>query len=102
LVLNFLTRSVLNGFSRSILGLYSNVASRKCDLIIQYAQQSVYRDVAYSTQVSVFHSFVFFCSLTNNLCKVGHETRMGKMKNAYSILVGNPEAKRSLGRPRHR
>jgi hypothetical protein len=27
---------------------------------------------------------------------------MGEMRNAYSILVGKPERKRSLGRPRHR
>jgi hypothetical protein len=27
---------------------------------------------------------------------------MGAMKNAYWILVGKPEGKRPLGRPRHR
>jgi hypothetical protein len=27
---------------------------------------------------------------------------MGEMRNAYSILVGKPEGKRPLGRPRHR
>jgi hypothetical protein len=27
---------------------------------------------------------------------------MGEMINAYSILVGKPEVKRPLGRPRHR
>jgi hypothetical protein len=27
---------------------------------------------------------------------------MGKKRNAYRILVGNPERKRPLGRPRHR
>jgi hypothetical protein len=32
----------------------------------------------------------------------GHETRMGEMRNAYDILVGIPEGKRPLGRPRHR
>jgi hypothetical protein len=26
---------------------------------------------------------------------------MGEKSNAYSILVGKPEEKRSLGRPRH-
>jgi hypothetical protein len=31
-----------------------------------------------------------------------HEACMGKMKNAYKILVGKPEMKRPLGRPRHR
>jgi hypothetical protein len=27
---------------------------------------------------------------------------MGEKRNAYSILVGKPEAKMKLGRPRHR
>jgi hypothetical protein len=27
---------------------------------------------------------------------------MGEMRNAYSILVGKPEGKRALRRPRHR
>jgi hypothetical protein len=27
---------------------------------------------------------------------------MGGMRNAYKILVGEPEGQRSLGRPRHR
>jgi hypothetical protein len=31
----------------------------------------------------------------------GHVARMGK-KNAYRILVGKPEGKRPLGRPRRR
>jgi hypothetical protein len=31
----------------------------------------------------------------------GHVTRMGE-KSAYRILVGKPEGKRPLGRPRHR
>jgi hypothetical protein len=31
-----------------------------------------------------------------------HVARMGEKRNAYRILVGNPEGKRPLGRPRHR
>jgi hypothetical protein len=30
----------------------------------------------------------------------GHVTRMGETRNAYRILVGMPEGKRPLGRPR--
>jgi hypothetical protein len=33
---------------------------------------------------------------------VGHVTGMGAKRNAYRILVGKPEGKRPLGRPRHR
>jgi hypothetical protein len=31
-----------------------------------------------------------------------HVARLEVMRNAYSILVGKPEGKRPLGRPRHR
>jgi len=33
---------------------------------------------------------------------VGHVTRMGEGKGVYRILVGRPEGKRPLGKPRHR
>jgi hypothetical protein len=32
----------------------------------------------------------------------GHVARMGPKRNAYRILVGNPEGKRPLERPRRR
>jgi hypothetical protein len=32
----------------------------------------------------------------------GHVARMGARRNAYRILVGKPEGKRPLGRPRRR
>jgi hypothetical protein len=32
----------------------------------------------------------------------GHVARMGEKRNAYRLLVGNPEGKRPLGRQRHR
>ena len=32
----------------------------------------------------------------------GHVARMGKRKGAYRILVGKPEGKRPLGKPRRR
>jgi hypothetical protein len=32
----------------------------------------------------------------------GHVARMGENRNAYRLLVGKPEGKKSLGRPRHR
>jgi hypothetical protein len=33
---------------------------------------------------------------------VGHVARMGEKRNLYRLLVGKPEGKRPLGRPRHR
>jgi hypothetical protein len=32
----------------------------------------------------------------------GHVTRMGEKRNAYRLLLGKPEGKRPLGRPRRR
>jgi hypothetical protein len=32
----------------------------------------------------------------------GHVTRMGEKRDAYTILVGRPEGRRPLGRPRRR
>jgi hypothetical protein len=32
----------------------------------------------------------------------GHVAQMGEKRNAYRILVGRPEGKRPLGRPRRR
>jgi hypothetical protein len=32
----------------------------------------------------------------------GHVARMGEERLVYRVLVGKPEGKRSLGRPRHR
>jgi hypothetical protein len=32
----------------------------------------------------------------------GHVPRMGEKRNAYRLLVGKPEGKRQLGRPRRR
>jgi hypothetical protein len=32
----------------------------------------------------------------------GHVARMGEKRNVYWLLVGKPEEKRPLGRPRHR
>jgi hypothetical protein len=32
----------------------------------------------------------------------GHVTRMGHKRNAYTFMLGKPEGRRPLGRPRHR
>ena len=32
----------------------------------------------------------------------GHVARMGEKRGIYRVLVGKPEGKRPLGRPRHR
>jgi hypothetical protein len=32
----------------------------------------------------------------------GHVARMGEKRNVYRVLMGKPEGKRALGRPRRR
>jgi hypothetical protein len=39
---------------------------------------------------------------TRRMRWAGHVARMSAMRNAYRILVGKPEGRRPLGRPRHR
>ena len=39
---------------------------------------------------------------TRRLKYAGHVTRMEQSRKAYRVLVGNPERKRYLGRPRRR
>jgi hypothetical protein len=36
------------------------------------------------------------------ITKAGHVARIRENRNAYRLLVGNPEGKRPLGRPRRR
>jgi hypothetical protein len=39
---------------------------------------------------------------TRRMRWVGHVARMGEKRNVYRLLVGKPEGKRPLGRPRRR
>jgi hypothetical protein len=39
---------------------------------------------------------------TRRMRWAGHVARMGKVGNAYNILVGKPEGRRPLGRPKRR
>ena len=64
------------------------------------------------SDVSCVH-FLSCLNLINSLCKVvvilelgrmrwaGHVARMGERRGVYRVLVGKPEGKRPLGRPRH-
>jgi hypothetical protein len=42
------------------------------------------------------------CKKSRKMRWAGNIARMGEKRNAYRILVGKPEEKRSLGRPRRR
>jgi hypothetical protein len=51
--------------------------------------------------IRLFLLSVLFYLMTLSLF-AGHVERMGEKRNAYRILLGMPEEKRSLGRPRRR
>jgi hypothetical protein len=46
--------------------------------------------------------FSFLIFVKYSLRWAGHVTRIGETRNAYRILVGKPEGKSPLGRPRRR
>jgi hypothetical protein len=43
---------------------------------------------------------IFRMAMSRKMRWAGHIARIGRKKNAYRLLVGNPEGKRPLGRPR--
>ncbi|KAJ4447271.1 hypothetical protein ANN_09275 [Periplaneta americana] len=56
----------------------------------------------YITLNNLHRKFNIYDEITNNrrLRWAGHVARMGESRNAYRVLVGTPEGKRPLGRPR--
>jgi hypothetical protein len=45
---------------------------------------------------------MYFLLLILSASWAGHVARMGERRGAYRVLVGKPEGRRPLGRPRHR
>jgi hypothetical protein len=55
-------------------------------------------------QIEALHNLYFSPNITRviksrGIRRVRYVARMGEMRNAYKILIGKPESKRSLGRP---
>ena len=50
----------------------------------------------------IFHLNIVRNLKSRRLRWAGHVARMEKIRNAYRILVGKPESKRPLGRPKRR
>ena len=57
----------------------------------------VYPSRGFSSKIQGIHIKLHFASL-----RAGHVARMGEERGAYRVLVGKPEGKRPLGRPRRR
>jgi hypothetical protein len=63
-------------------------------------------DPCYSTSVDI--CFFYLKRINSStpfmrlLIRAGHVARMGTKRNKYGILVGKPEGRRPLGRPRRR
>jgi hypothetical protein len=48
-----------------------------------------------------FHNLYASPNIIRRMESAGHVARKGEMRNTYGTLVGNPEGKRPLRRPRH-
>jgi hypothetical protein len=49
----------------------------------------------------ILHRILLGCLKSRRLRWVGHVARVGEGRGVYRVLVGRPEGKRPLGRPRH-
>jgi len=48
------------------------------------------------------HALFFWVVKQRRMRWAGHVARMGESRGAYGVLVGKPEGKKPLARPRHR
>ena len=48
------------------------------------------------------HSNIVRVIKSRRMTRAGHVARMGEMRGVFRVLVGKPEGKRPLGRPRRR
>jgi hypothetical protein len=71
-------------------------------LLSKNSKSRIYRTIIMS--VTFMHSSPSIIRIikSRRMRWAGHVTRMGEKRNVYMLLVGNPEGKRPLGRPRHR
>jgi hypothetical protein len=68
--------------------------------ILELCQSFLLTGVVTDWHVYKFNSHYRF--LTRRMRWAGHVARMGEKRHVYRILVGKPEGKRPLGRPRRR
>jgi hypothetical protein len=53
-----------------------------------------------SNQQGNIHFSIIIMIKSRRMSWAGHVARMGEKRNAYRILVGKPEGKRPLGKPK--
>jgi hypothetical protein len=55
-----------------------------------------------SLMICTAHPIIFRVIKSRKMRWAGHIARMGERRDVYRVLVGKPEGKRPLGRPRSR
>jgi hypothetical protein len=63
---------------------------------------NIYKDCIYYNLYSSSSTSIIRMMKSRMIRWAGHVPRMGEKRNAHRILVGKPEGKRPLGRPRRR
>jgi hypothetical protein len=72
---------------------------------IQYAEDSVLeeKNMSFSlTQSLLFTNVLVYVTKSRRMILAGHVARRDKGRGAYKILLGRPEGRRPLGKPRRR
>jgi hypothetical protein len=65
-------------------------------------EQELILESIYNKTISSIHRSDLDLDYNLSMRWVGHVARMGEKRKAYRLLVGKPEGKRPLGRPRRR
>jgi hypothetical protein len=85
---------VIELFNSAVSSQFTLSAITRGNREVLYIPSSVH----YHHKVKKVDFVLFICSVEMR----GHVARLGEKRNSYRLLVGKPEGKRPLGRPRRR